>query len=226
MIQNTPLVIKNTLFVNQTNQNTLFYGIFDDSWKNHNIHAWRSWSWVSSKWENIKRNVEHYGCYIVTLLSLIWSKLNWQNSSAGTSWARRESFLLSFAFSLWTRMYATREGTQSESFEDENNFKTSENQQRLSTGFLLSVYREGTQSESFEGWKKSFDKVQVFWIHVRKQRRDSIKFFWRLQTAFLMLQKVPNWLPKYLIQHELSKDMRYHRMNFFFNPDKPLIRNQ
>ena len=168
MIQNTPFVIKNTLFVNQTNQNTLFYGIFDDSWKNHNIHAWRSWSWVSSKWENIKRNVEHYGCYIVTLLSLIWSKLNWQNSSAGTSWARRESFLLSFAFSLWTRMYATR---------------------------------EGTQSESFEGGKKSFDKAQIFWIRVRNQRRDSIKFFWRINQSFGLL-KINNDLVEVFLNTE------------------------
>ena len=50
-------------------------------------------------------------------LSLPLIKVFKQNSSAGTSLVRRESFLLSFAFSLWTKMCATREGTQSESFE-------------------------------------------------------------------------------------------------------------
>ena len=29
-------------------QNTLFYVIYSSGWKNRNIHAWRTWSWVSS----------------------------------------------------------------------------------------------------------------------------------------------------------------------------------
>ena len=47
------IVTKNTLFGHKETQNTLFYGQ-----KFHNLRAKRTWSWVSSKWENIKRNVE------------------------------------------------------------------------------------------------------------------------------------------------------------------------
>ena len=53
MIQNTLFVTQNTLFGNQKTQNTLFYGQ-----KYHNLRARRTWSLVSSKWDNIKRNVE------------------------------------------------------------------------------------------------------------------------------------------------------------------------
>ena len=45
-------MILNTLIMTQT----LFYGIYIASRKN--IHARRTWSGVTSKWENIKRNVE------------------------------------------------------------------------------------------------------------------------------------------------------------------------
>ena len=34
-----------------------FYGFYPDGLKNHNICTWRTWSLVSSNWENIKRNV-------------------------------------------------------------------------------------------------------------------------------------------------------------------------
>ena len=30
-------------------QNTLFYVIYSSGWKNRNIHAWRTWFWVSSR---------------------------------------------------------------------------------------------------------------------------------------------------------------------------------
>ena len=30
------------------------YGIYRNGWKNHNIRAWRTWSWVSSELENVK----------------------------------------------------------------------------------------------------------------------------------------------------------------------------
>ena len=33
-------------------------GRTDGRSKNHNMRTWRSWSWVSSRWENFKRNVE------------------------------------------------------------------------------------------------------------------------------------------------------------------------
>ena len=51
-------VTQNTLIVKLMTQNILRY-----LWrwlKNHNINiqAWRTWSWVSSRWENIKRNAE------------------------------------------------------------------------------------------------------------------------------------------------------------------------
>ena len=41
-------------------QNTLFYVIYSSSWKNHNICTWRTWSWVSSRSENIERFVEAF----------------------------------------------------------------------------------------------------------------------------------------------------------------------
>ena len=99
----------------------------------------------------------------------LWSKLYWQNSSAGTSWVRRESFLLSFAFSLWTKMSATREGTQSESFEgwkkscDKDFLDTCPQPEEglhmslwrmntiiksTKTKYRFSLYRGGTPSES------------------------------------------------------------------------------
>ena len=33
-------------------------GRTDGRSKNHNMRTWRTWSWVSSRWENFKRNVE------------------------------------------------------------------------------------------------------------------------------------------------------------------------
>ena len=35
-----------------------------DASKSHIKRAWRTWSWVSSKWKNIKRNVESWLCYL------------------------------------------------------------------------------------------------------------------------------------------------------------------
>ena len=59
MIQSTRfLTQKKTLFGHQKAQNTLFYVFYVAGRKNHKIHTGRTWSWVSSKWENIKRNVE------------------------------------------------------------------------------------------------------------------------------------------------------------------------
>ena len=45
---------QNTLIVHNMTENTLFYGFHGDGWKNLNICTWRTWSWVSSKWENIQ----------------------------------------------------------------------------------------------------------------------------------------------------------------------------
>ena len=58
MIQNPLFVTKNTLFGNQMTANTLFSGIYVDRQKNHNTRSQRTRTWVSSKWEKIKRNVE------------------------------------------------------------------------------------------------------------------------------------------------------------------------
>ena len=49
---------QNTLIVHNMTENTLFYGFHGDGWKNLNICTWRTWSWVSSKWENIQQNIE------------------------------------------------------------------------------------------------------------------------------------------------------------------------
>ena len=57
MIINTLFVTQCTLFVNQMTQNTLLRHLWRRL-KNYNICAWRTWSYVSSRWENIKRNVE------------------------------------------------------------------------------------------------------------------------------------------------------------------------
>ena len=98
----------------------------------------------------------------------LWSKLYWQNSSAGTSLVRRESFLLSFAFSLWTKMSATREGTQSESFEG---WKKSCDKDFLDTcpqpeeGLHMSLWRMNTILKHHK-----INKDQI-------QRRDSIRVF-------------------------------------------------
>ena len=48
----------NTLFVNQMTQNTLFYGIYGDGWKIITYALGEHDLQVSSRWENIKRNVE------------------------------------------------------------------------------------------------------------------------------------------------------------------------
>ena len=124
--------------------------------------------WYQSLFSFLIKN--KYGILGVGLLvcHCLWSKFTWQKSSAGTSLVRRESFSLSFAFSLWTKMSATK---------------------------------EGTQSESFEGGKKSFDKAQVFWIRVRNQRRDSIKFFWRINQSFGLL-KINNDLAEVFLNTE------------------------
>ena len=55
MFQRNLFVTQNTLFVNQMTQNTLFYSIY------HKIRAWRIWSWVNLRLENIKQNVSPEG---------------------------------------------------------------------------------------------------------------------------------------------------------------------
>ena len=55
MIQNTLCVTQNILLAKQMTQNTLFYGLCGDGYKNHNKRARGTWS---LKWENIKWNVE------------------------------------------------------------------------------------------------------------------------------------------------------------------------
>ena len=65
MIQNTLFGTLNPLFVNQMTKNNLFQSIYGDTSINHNIRARRTLSWVGSKWENIKRDVEplvYIGC--------------------------------------------------------------------------------------------------------------------------------------------------------------------
>ena len=58
-------VTQNALIVQLMTQNILQY--LWQQLKNHNIniHAWRTWSWVSSRWENIKRNVEPGLQYVI-----------------------------------------------------------------------------------------------------------------------------------------------------------------
>ena len=34
------------------------YSIYNNGWKNYNIRAWRTWSWVISRLENVKRLLE------------------------------------------------------------------------------------------------------------------------------------------------------------------------
>ena len=58
MIQSTLFVTQNIVFINQMTQNTPFAACMATVERNHNICAWRSGSWVSSRWENIKRNVD------------------------------------------------------------------------------------------------------------------------------------------------------------------------
>ena len=53
------IATQNTLFVNQMTQNTLFYGIYGNGWK-ITTYALGEHDWVTSKWENIKENVEPY----------------------------------------------------------------------------------------------------------------------------------------------------------------------
>ena len=62
----TLFMIQNSLFVNQ---NTLIV--------NHNIPAWRTWSWVSSRWESTKRNIEPCCHSWHTLESCRRSSLRW-----------------------------------------------------------------------------------------------------------------------------------------------------
>ena len=52
----TRFVTQNTLFVNQMTKNTLFHGIFGNNW-NITTYALEH-DGVTSKWENIKQNVE------------------------------------------------------------------------------------------------------------------------------------------------------------------------
>ena len=51
--------------------------------KNHNMRAWRKWSWFSPKWKIIKRNVQH--CYFYAPIPL----------RREGSWEVREAFGLS-----------------------------------------------------------------------------------------------------------------------------------
>ena len=56
----------------------IFYCIYGDSWKKYKSRAWRTWFWVSSRWDNIKRNVEP--CKRSTLafsMSYLFGKLSW-----------------------------------------------------------------------------------------------------------------------------------------------------
>ena len=55
---NILFMIQDTLFVKQMTHTILFYGIYGDRRKNHNIRAWRTWSWVSSILEKVKPFVE------------------------------------------------------------------------------------------------------------------------------------------------------------------------
>ena len=73
-------------------QNTLFWGIYGDGWKNHNMCAWRAWSWASLRWENIRRKVEPLD---IEEIFLCLSDLDWpknQNNYVGDG--RTSSILL------------------------------------------------------------------------------------------------------------------------------------
>ena len=52
-MQNTLFGTQNTVFVNQVTQYTLFYGVYGEDWKNHNIRTWKTWSWVSSRLKKV-----------------------------------------------------------------------------------------------------------------------------------------------------------------------------
>ena len=83
MTQNTLFVAQNKLFANRWLK-TLFYGIYGNSWKNHNnalgVHDPGS---ASSRLENIKQNVEPW--YTSSLSSLSQSPWWWWSSSSTLS---------------------------------------------------------------------------------------------------------------------------------------------
>ena len=58
IIQNILFVTQNTFFGNQMTENPLYYSFYSDSRMNHNRRARRTWSRVTSKWENIKQDVK------------------------------------------------------------------------------------------------------------------------------------------------------------------------
>ena len=66
MIQTTLFMIQNILFFNQTTQNTLFVHHYCDSWKI------KTWSWVSSRLDNVKRFVE------ALTPNPLWMAGNWE----------------------------------------------------------------------------------------------------------------------------------------------------
>ena len=61
---------KNSIFP----PDTLFYGIYRDGWKNHNLRAWRTWSWVSSRLENVKQLLQPCAvvCSSLQLFAIGW----------------------------------------------------------------------------------------------------------------------------------------------------------
>ena len=53
----TLFVTPNSLFVNQMTKNTIFYGIYCNNWK-ITTYPLGEHDWLTSKWEDIKQNVE------------------------------------------------------------------------------------------------------------------------------------------------------------------------
>ena len=59
MTENTLFMIQNNLFMSlMRGLMSRTYSHWSQRLKNHNIRTWRTWSWVRSRWENIKWNVE------------------------------------------------------------------------------------------------------------------------------------------------------------------------
>ena len=87
IIQNILFVTQNTFFGNQMTQNTLYYSFYGDSRINRNRRARRTWSRVTSKWENIKQDVK------------LWSELSEKTQGANKrqlihkvkTWRRRKT---------------------------------------------------------------------------------------------------------------------------------------
>ena len=87
-IQNTLFMTQNTLFVNQTAPNTLFFSNYFNDWKTDSVRAWRTWSWITSRLENVKQLVEAWCPWCIGLewplsnhWGPVWGNLTWAQLS-------------------------------------------------------------------------------------------------------------------------------------------------